>query len=40
MSQNIKTLKGTGLENLSNPEFIASKVIADPKTYESKHNRI
>ena len=35
-SQNIKALKGTGPENLSNPKFIAHKAIMDPKTYESK----
>ena len=32
----MKTLKGTGPESLSNPRFIASKAIMDPKPYESK----
>ena len=33
-----KSLKGIGPENLSNPKFIATKAMMNPKTYESKLN--
>ena len=34
----MKTLKGIGAENLSNPKFIAPKVIMDHKRNEFKLN--
>ena len=32
----MQALKGTRPENLSNPNFVTTEVIMDPKTYESK----
>ena len=37
-SRNIKTLKGTRSENLSNSKFVAPKAITYPKINESKLN--